>query len=292
MRALGELSVVVVGSVNLDLVARTARLPQAGETVTSARLARHPGGKGANQALAARRLGARTAMIGRVGDDAEATHALALLLADGVDVRGCVVDPAAPTGIAFIVVDDSGENQIVVAPGANLAIGDEAYGVAVASADLLLCQLEIPVAAVARAVAAARGFVCLNLAPAVAGLPEPMLARADLIVVNETEARAMREMLASHPGLIATTLGSAGATLHRAGTEIARARPPRVTPADTTGAGDAFTAALALMLAAGRTPELAIEAACAAGALAASAPGAQPAMPWAHALEAMLERAP
>ena len=289
MRALSELAVAVVGSVNLDLVARAAHLPRAGETVTGARLARHPGGKGANQALAARRLGARVAMIGCVGDDAEAGLALALLRADGVDVRGCVAEPDHATGIAFIIVDDAGENQIVVALGANDAVSGD--GAEVAEADLLLCQLEIPVAAVARAVAAARGFVCLNLAPAQAALLAAMLARADLIVVNEAEADAMRWALADHAGLIATTLGARGAVLTRGGVEIARARAPAVDAVDTTGAGDAFTAALALLLAAGRSPDAALTSACAAGALAATSPGAQPAMPWAGAIEALLGRA-
>ncbi len=284
MRALSDLSVAVVGSINLDLVARAAHLPRPGETVTGARLERHPGGKGANQALAARRLGARVTMIGRVGDDAEAGQALTLLRADGVDVSGCVVDPRHSTGIAFIIVDDGGENQIVVASGANMAVD----GRGAAHADVLLCQLEIPVEAVARAVAAARGFVCLNLAPAHLGLPAETLARADLIVVNEAEAAAMECALAGHAGLIATTLGATGAVLRRAGVELARAEPPRVTVADTTGAGDAFTVALALMLAAGRAPGSALAAACAAGALATTVPGAQPGMPWAGALAAIL----
>lgn len=290
MRALSDLTVAVVGSVNLDLVARAPHLPRAGETVTGARLTRNPGGKGANQALAARRLGARVAMIGRVGDDAEAGQALELLRADGVDLRGCSVDPTLSTGIAFIVVDDQGENQIVVTPGANIAAGggDDV----VADADVLLCQLEIPITSVARAVAAARGFVCLNLAPACTDLPAAMLARADLIVVNEAEADAMRSALAGHAGLIATTLGARGAVLTQGRLEIARAAPPRILAVDTTGAGDAFTAALALLLAAGRAPAGALEAACAAGAIATTIPGAQPAMPSEAALAAMLGRAP
>ena len=293
MRALSELSVAVVGSINLDLVARASQLPRPGETVTGARLERHPGGKGANQALAARRLGARVAMIGCVGDDVEASRALRLLRADGVDVQGCTIDRARPTGIAFIMVDDAGENQIVVASGANVAAdlggADQAT---VERADVLLCQLEIPVEAVARAVSAARGFVCLNLAPACSALPAAVLARADLIVVNEVEGETARDLLAEYAGLIATTLGARGAVLHRASIEIARAAPPPVEPVDTTGAGDAFTAALALALAAGRAPLAAIELACAAGALATTVSGAQPGMPSANALATLLGRAP
>ena len=269
-------TITVVGSVNLDLVARAERLPAPGETVTGATLARHPGGKGANQALAAQRLGAQVRLVARVGGDAMADEALALLREGGVDLRTCSVDPAAPTGVALIAVSEDGENQIVVAPGANAALLPEHLGSPDAGA--WICQLEVPIRTVAQAVAEAGGFVCLNLAPA-AEIPSAVLHRADLIVVNETEARFYGARLDAAPGLVAVTYGAAGASLRRRGEMLASAAPPRVEAADTTGAGDAFVAALTVALLEGQEPERALSFACAAGALAATRPGAQPSLP-------------
>ena len=171
-------SIAVVGSVNLDMVATGPRLPVPGETVTGAKLGRYPGGKGANQALAARRLGAEVALHARVGDDAAADEALALLRAEGVDLSCCRVDAEVPTGIALIVVAPSGENQIVVAPGANRALTPDTLDLP--SADALICQLEVPMETIARAAAEFEGFFCLNLAPA-APVPPEILERAELI---------------------------------------------------------------------------------------------------------------
>ncbi|WP_298124398.1 PfkB family carbohydrate kinase, partial [Brevundimonas sp.] len=148
----------VIGSINLDLVATAPRLPVAGETVTGATLARHPGGKGANQALAAARLGAEVALIGRVGDDAMAGEAQALLRAGDVDLSGVAVDPMAPTGVALIAVDPSGENQIVVAAGANHGVTPEQLPARIEGP--LIVQLELPIPAVEAAVGRATGFVC------------------------------------------------------------------------------------------------------------------------------------
>jgi ribokinase len=271
-------SIVVVGSINLDLVARCERLPRAGETLTDATFERVPGGKGANQALAAARLGAHVAMVGAVGSDPFADEALALLAEGGVDLGG-VRRVAEPTGVALIVVGEDGENQIVVAPGANGAAeaGDE-----LEEADAVLCQLEIPVATVAGAVRRAR-FACLNAAPA-RELPAGLLDDVDLLVVNRYE----QEAVGRFDGLTALTLGAEGAVLLEHGEEIARATPPIVDAVDGTAAGDAFTACLLVSLLEGRAREEALSRACAAGALAASRPGAQPSLPTAAEADEIL----
>jgi ribokinase len=280
-------SITVIGSVNLDFVATAANLPAPGETVTGATLARHPGGKGANQALAARRLGADVTLVGRVGADSMADEALALLAAEGVDLDRCAADALAATGVALIAVAADGENQIIVAPGANAAFTPDQLGAPTSGA--LICQLELPVRTVAAAVAQARGFVCLNLAPA-APLPPQTLARADLVVVNETEAAFYGEALHSIPGLVAVTWGAKGAGLFQGGRQLATAVPPLVEAVDATGAGDAFVAALTLALLEGQSHEAALVFACTAGALAATRPGAQPSLPSRAEVEARLQR--
>ena len=277
--------ITVIGSVNLDLVATVAALPAPGETVTGATLARHPGGKGANQALAARRLGAEVRLVARVGADAAADEALALLRRDGVDLQACGIDASAPTGVALIAVSADGENQIVVAPGANAALTPDHLGAAVEGA--LICQLEIPLDTVAHAVERARGFVCLNLAPAIP-IPDAVLRRTDLLVANEAEAAVYGDRLHAGRGLVAVTYGAAGATLFRKGQALATAAPPKVAALDTTGAGDAFVAALSVALLEGQPPARALAFACAAGALAATRAGAQPSLPWRAEVEALL----
>ena len=279
--------ITVVGSVNLDLVATVGRLPAPGETVTGATLARHPGGKGANQALAARRLGAEVRMVACVGADGMAEEALALLRAGGVDLSGCVADAAAPTGVALIAVSADGENQIVVASGANAALTPDRVG---AVEGALICQLEIAVETVAEAVRRAEGFVCLNLAPAVP-VPDAVLGRADLLVANEAEAAVYGDRLHRRSGLTAVTYGAAGAALFREGREVARAAPPRVDAVDTTGAGDAFVAALTVALLEGQAPATALGFACAAGALTATRAGAQPSLPMRDAVDGVLSQA-
>lgn len=280
-------AITVVGSVNLDFVASGAALPSPGQTVTGATLARHPGGKGANQALAARRLGAEVRLIGCVGRDAMADEALALLRRDGVDLTGCASDPDAPTGVALIAVAPDGENLIIVAPGANAACAPEMVAGGIDGA--LVCQLELPVETVAAAVRAARGFVALNLAPA-APVPADMLQRADLIVVNEGEAAFYGTQLDVVRGLVALTLGARGARLTRGGTVIAEAAPPKVHAIDATGAGDAFVGALVVALLEGQAEQQALTFACAAGALAATRAGAQPSLPWRGEVDELLGR--
>ena len=181
--------IIGVGSVNLDLVAACDRLPAPGETVTGARFAKYPGGKGANQALAARRLGAVVSMIARVGKDAHAEAALALLREDGVDLSHLVVDEEAATGVALIAVDAEGENQIVVASGANGKLEPRDVE-GVGPADAVLCQLEVPVAAVEAASRIDTKLFAINLAPALP-VPAGLLERADLLIVNEGEPNSM-----------------------------------------------------------------------------------------------------
>lgn len=277
--------ITVVGSINLDFVAQAPKLPGPGETVTGARLARHPGGKGANQALAARRLGAQVSLVGRVGADSMADEALALLRAGGVELSACATDPHAPTGVALIAVSPDGENQIVVASGANAAFTSNLLPLRIDGA--LICQLELPIETVVGVVERASGFVCLNLAPA-ADVSEALLRRADLVVVNETEAAFYGERLARAGGMVAVTYGRRGAELRKAGDTLAQARPPQVEAVDSTGAGDAFVAALTLALLERRAPEAALAFACAAGALAATRPGAQPSLPRRDEVEACL----
>lgn len=270
------LSVVVVGSVNLDLSARVARLPEPGETVSGATLDRFPGGKGANQALAARRLGARVSLHAAVGSDAHAAQALAMLEAGGVDLSHLQRLENTATGLAMIAVTPEGENQIIVAPGANALLRTPARDAL--AADLLLSQLETPAQVLTELAAGFDGYVCVNLAPA-REVDVTVLQRADLLVVNESESRWYGDSLRAAGGYVATTYGGDGATLERNGVVVAEATPPRVDVVDTTGAGDTFTAALALRLAAGRPALEALDFACVAGALATTRAGAQPSLP-------------
>jgi ribokinase len=271
-------SIAVVGSLNLDLVARTERLPRPGETVTRATFERHPGGKGANQAVAAARLGASVTFIGAVAVDDLADEALAGLEQAGVELSGVqwIREPEVHTGVALILVDAAGENQIVVAPGANLWLAPE--HIEVGEADAVICQLEIPLETVVEAARQAR-FFCLNAAPA-----RPADLEPDLLVVNRLE----REMVGDRGRLIAVTLGEEGAILIEGGEEVARATPPQVQAVDGTAAGDAFTACLVVSLLEGRPRQEALERACAAGALAASRPGAQPSLPTAEEVDTIL----
>ena len=184
--------IAVVGSVNLDIVAKAERLPIAGETVTDASLHRYPGGKGANQALAARRLGADVTLYACVGEDASAGEALALLREGGVNLEACEA-ATEPTGTALIAVSASGENQIVVAPGANRCLTADAFDAS--DYDAVVCQLEVPVATLeAVCQKQADTLVCMNLAPALP-IPDELVRCADLIVVNETEAQFYGEAL-------------------------------------------------------------------------------------------------
>lgn len=282
-----DISIVVVGSVNLDLVATVEKLPVAGETVTGAELNRYPGGKGANQALAAQRLGANVSLVARVGDDANATEALALLQAADVDLSRCGRDRDAATGVGLIAVSASAENQIVVAPGANRCLTADL--VDLPQADALICQLEVPTATVVYACQNFAGLVCINLAPA-REVPAGLIDAADLLVVNEIEAEFYGSGLSGFDGLLAVTYGAEGAALSRSGQEIARTKPPAIDAVDTTGAGDAFTAALTVALVEGQEPQAALEFACATGAAAATRAGAQTSLPMRDEVQALMDR--
>ncbi len=277
--------ITVVGSINLDLVATSERLPRPGETLSGATFSRAPGGKGANQALAAARLGAKVSLVARVGQDGFAEEALELLRLGGVDLDRVSVDHEAPTGVALIVVAEDGENQIVVAPGANATL--RAEHVQLEDVDAVLCQLEIPDEPLLAAAYQADGLFCLNAAP---GRPVPgaVLERTDLLIVNELEMEDQREALEAFDGLCATTLGPRGAVLRRRDEMLARATPPAICAVDTTGAGDAFCAALLVGLLQQRDHADALRRGCAAGALAASRTGAQPSLPTGVELDAIL----
>jgi ribokinase len=277
--------ITVVGSINLDFVASGRFLPRPGETVTGATLARHPGGKGANQALAAQRLGADVSLTGCVGDDEMAGAALALLMAHGVELSEVVTDIAEPTGVALIAVDDAGENQIVVCAGANHRVTPEQLPARIDCP--LIVQLELPIATVEAAVGRATEFVCVNLAPA-APVSDQLLRRADLLVVNETEAAFYGDMLHHGGGRVVVTEGARGAVMYQRGQELARATPPRITALDATGAGDAFVGAICVALLEGMSDAEALRFACAAGAVAATRPGAQPSLPTLAEVEAII----
>jgi ribokinase len=265
--------IVVVGSINLDLVVRVPTLPRPGETVGGGTFSRIPGGKGANQAVACARLGADVTMVGAVGRDAAAEDALRGLREADVTLR--LEQSADHTGVALIEVDATGETTIAVAPGANESLG----AVELPDHDAVLCQLEIPDAAVLSAWEGASGLFCLNAAPA-----RPIEIDPDLTVVNRFELDA----LGRRDGLVAVTLGAEGALLIDDGEEIARAAPPKVDAVDGTAAGDAFTACLLVSLLEERDEDEALARACAAGALAASRFGAQPSLPTTAEVDALL----
>jgi ribokinase len=262
----------VVGSINLDLVARVRTLPRLGETITATSYDEVFGGKGANQAVAAARLGASVRMVGAVGSDRVSSPARDALAAEGVDVSE-VFHVGTDTGRALIFVADDGENEIVIFPGANAHVS--AGDVEVSGA--VLCQLELPDDAI-NAAAEQASFFALNGAPA-----RPIDLEPDLLVVNRFE----REVV-SRGKLVAVTLGADGAVLLEDGDEVARATPPSVEAVDGTAAGDAFTACLVVSLLEGRSREESLRRACAAGALAASRFGAQTSLPTAEEVDALL----
>ncbi len=260
----------VVGSINLDFVARVERLPRPGETVTARQFRRQPGGKGSNQAVAAARLGASVRMIGAVGDDPFADEATAGLAAAGVELE---LERHEQTGVALIYVDMQGETEIAVFPGANAQLTPREVEGAV------LCQLEVP-DEVVRAAAHGAAFFALNAAPA-----RPIDVEPDLLIVNRLEHEVV-----SRGKLVAVTYGAEGAALFEGGREVARATSPHVDAVDGTAAGDAFAACLVVSLLEGRPREDALQRACAAGAVAASRFGAQSSLPAAEDVAAILAR--
>ena len=284
--------VAVIGSVNLDLVATTARLPGPGETVSGTAYAEHAGGKGLNQAVAAARTGAGVVMVGAVGDDEAGRRLRSIASHEGIDVSAIAVVSGSPTGRALITVDAGAENSIVVIPGANSFV--RAGGVP--DARVVIAQLEIPLDEVIAALRSARARgarTMLNPAPA-RPLPDELLEVCDIIVPNEHELEligGVESLLGRGVGTVVMTMGAAGATMTvRSGTSTIerRQRAFTVTPVDTTGAGDAFCGSLAARLAAGDELETAVRYAAAAGALATTVEGAVPSLPHAHDVEILL----
>lgn len=301
--------VLVIGSANVDFVIMAERLPAPGETVSGGTLLVNHGGKGANQAVAARRLGADVRFVGCVGDDASGTAVRTALTAEGIDVSGLVTTGEAPTGTALIVVDAAGRNQIAVAPGANHRLTIEAIEAGLAQlawAQVLVCQLETPVATVQHALAAARGRgvrTVLNPAP-VQAVPEEVWPLVDYLTPNEREAAQLsglavgnldearaagRALAARGSRMVIVTLGEQGAL---ACGEISSLHVPAlpVRALDTTAAGDAFNAALAVGIARGQSLGGALRFAATAAGLACTRRGAQDSLPRGDEVEAALIR--
>ena len=309
--------IVVVGSVNVDFVVRAPRLPVAGETVSRARFDVCYGGKGGNQAVASARLGAPTAMVAKVGTDEFGRRLRSSLRAAGVDTRAVSSAKGVRSGTAFVVTGPKGENQIVVAPGANATLSArdiERSRAGLRSAGLILAQLEVPPEPVARlAELADRSGVPLILDPAPArALPASLLRRVSVLTPNEAEAcllcgrkprrlslaegrRLCRQLLRRGPHAVILKMGERGALVAERGSlrgteKIVHVRGFRVKAVDSTGAGDAFNGALAVALLSGKTLREAARYACAAGALSVTRPGAQSSMPTRAALNSFLRR--
>jgi ribokinase len=297
----------VIGSANADLVVRADHAPAPGENVLGDDLRMIPGGKGANQAVAVARLGGRARFIGRVGRDSFGEMLLASLRAEGVEIAGPAAVADAPTGVALIVVDRQGQNSIVVAPGANrrlMPADIEALRPALETLDAILMQLEIPIETVVHTIRLARKIgvpVVLDAGPARQEEPPEEVFRVAILSPNEAEAGALlgcairdlkdaeeaaREMLRRGAGAVALKLGAKGALLV---TEEESLHLPahQVKVVDTTAAGDAFTAALAVYRAEGKSLPEALRMANKAGALATTKLGAQPSMPTRAEIEAM-----
>lgn len=302
---------IVLGSANMDIVVRTTRAPRAGETILGRDYALYPGGKGANQAVAASRAGANVTFIGCLGRDPYGDSLTEALAADGIDTSG-IIRTATPTGVAIITVETSGENRIIVIPGANHALTEADLPV-LTHPGVLLAQLEIPVPVVLAAAAAHRaagGTTIINISP-IAGLDAPTVAAlrdaADILLVNETEAAGLLGLdrlitpetaaidLAADRHAAIITLGAEGvvwAAITPTTTTTGHLPRHQVTTVDTTGCGDAFAGAFAAAIERGTPIPAAVAIGNAAGALAATRPGAQPAMPTEAEITALLTAPP
>jgi len=303
--------IVVVGSANTDLVVRVPTLPRPGETVIGGTFASVGGGKGANQAVAAARAGGQVTFVAKLGVDAMGDAAIAAYRADGIDVAHVTRDAATPSGVALILVDEAGENSIAVAGGANdrlLPADVDRAREAIAAADVLLVQLEVPLETVRRAVGLAREAgtkVLLNPAPA-RPLDAALLSGVTIITPNETEAAlltgrrdigehsaaaAAADLVALGPAAAVITLGSRGAFLAAAGTGL-HVPPFPVRPVDTVAAGDVFNGCLAVAVAEGRGLSDAVRFAAAGAAISVTRRGAQDSAPTRHEIEALCGRCP
>ena len=302
--------VTVVGSLNMDLVIRAPRLPSAGETLAGHSFDTVPGGKGGNQAVAAARLGAEVTMIGRVGDDDNGKQLVAGLRRDGIDCGGVAVDAALPTGVAMIVVEDAGQNAIVIVAGSNGALTPAAiteHEAAIAQADVLVCQLEVPGETVLAAMRKARELgriVVLNPAPVTAPLARNWLESADFLIPNEVEASALSGIEVDSPESarraaqalrqqgarnVIITLGKRGVLVLAEGEGADAASgggkhylPAEVEAIDTTAAGDTFVGGFCAALAAKRSLDEAVRFGQAAAALSVTRAGAQTSIPYLH----------
>ncbi len=298
--------IIVIGSINLDLIANVDRLPSPGETVSGSSFTTAPGGKGANQAVAAARLGARVTFVGRIGEDERGDRVLSAFHREKVETSHIIRDPAAPTGVALVQVDDSGEKQILAVPGANqrLTPADvQRAADVIRGADLLILQLEVPFDAVRAAAQLARDAgvkIVLDPAPPIP-LPDDLLALVDVIKPNSGEARvltgvevkdrdsartAAKQLLDRGVGAVAIAAGEEGTLAVCADAEYWLGRLP-VKSVDATGAGDAFVAALSVALAEGDSFGDACSFANAAAALATTIIGAQAGMPSRDAVQAL-----
>ena len=300
--------IAVVGSLNMDLVIRAEHIPEPGETILGSDFQTIPGGKGANQAVAAARLGAEVSMVGRLGNDSFADILLDNLAAYGIATSHVIKDALAPSGVALIVVDQAGENSIVVASGANMQVSEadvEAAQAVIAGADVLILQLEIPLPAVQRAARIAADHavpVLLNPAPA-RELPVELLPLVNVMIPNETETalltgqrtdseagleEATLKLLQQGVGAVVITLGKKGAYIAGQEQKGQFSRAFSINPVDTTAAGDAFVAGLAVHLAEGHSLEQAVTWGNAAGALAALRFGAQTSAPSREEVEMLI----
>lgn len=298
-----DVEVAVVGSANLDLVVTVDRVPLVGETVLGGDLRRIPGGKGANQAVAAARLGRRVAMIGRVGDDEAGALLRDALSADSIHVEALLTTPDTPNGVALIAVGADGDNAIVVSPGANGRLGADDVAAAAAILDaaaVTLLQLEVPVETVTAAARAASGTVVLNPAPApTESLPIELMDHVDVLVPNQTElarlcghdgpvdADVAAELARGLGPAVVVTLGAAGALVVAEG-ETTHVPAPVVVPVDTTAAGDSFCGALADALVRGESIVGATRWAVRVGAATTLRPGAQPSLPTPDEVESLV----
>ncbi|MFJ3486188.1 ribokinase [Pseudomonas sp. NPDC090202] len=294
-----QAKVVIVGSLNMDLVTRAPRLPKGGETLAGHSFVTVPGGKGANQAVAAARLGASVAMVGCVGDDAYGEQLRGALLAEGIDCQAVTRVAGESTGVALIVVDDSSQNAIVIVAGGNGHVTAEVvdgFDALLAQAEVIICQLEVPLATVGHVLKRGKALgktVILNPAPASGPLPAEWYAWIDYLIPNESEATALTglpvdsvataqaaatALLASGVGKVIVTLGEQGALF----ADAARSEhfpAPKVKPVDTTAAGDTFVGGFAAALAEGKSESDAIRFGQVAAALSVTRSGAQPSIP-------------
>ena len=266
--------IAVVGSINADLVVQMPKLPGRGETVSSAEPAWFPGGKGANQAVAAARMGGNVSMFGAIGADEPGQMCLSALKQSGVNVDA-VVKVSSPTSTALVMVEHSGENQIVVADGANQHASFDAAQIS--ASDAVIVQFEIPESVIVEVGKAAKGIFCVNAAP-VRELSDELASLIDVLIVNEHEYAQLGE---PKSGLVIVTAGAKEVVAYQNGEVVAKSQPPKVEALDTVGAGDTFVGAFVVTYASGKTIPDALDLACAASALSTLKLGAQSGMPTA-----------